>query len=75
MKLRQLVPFSFTVAALFAGLFSILKSAAGEYMAGFTSMVRRDPIGVVASIAPWNYPLMMMAVRLSKKKCKFAKGK
>ena len=35
--------------------------AAGDYLNGFTSMVRRDPIGVVASIAPWNYPLMMMA--------------
>jgi aminobutyraldehyde dehydrogenase len=34
---------------------------AGEYLAGHTSMIRRDPVGVVASIAPWNYPLMMMA--------------
>ncbi|HAR53880.1 MAG TPA: gamma-aminobutyraldehyde dehydrogenase, partial [Roseovarius nubinhibens] len=34
-------------------------SAAGEYVAGHTSMIRRDPIGPVASIAPWNYPLMM----------------
>ncbi len=34
-------------------------SAAGEYLQGHTSMVRRDPVGVVASIAPWNYPLMM----------------
>ena len=33
-------------------------SAAGEYLEGFTSMVRREPIGVIASIAPWNYPLM-----------------
>jgi aminobutyraldehyde dehydrogenase len=40
-------------------------SAAGEYMRGFTSMIRRDPIGVVASIAPWNYPLMMMAWKLA----------
>jgi aminobutyraldehyde dehydrogenase len=32
--------------------------AAAEY-AGFTSMVRRDPVGVVGSITPWNYPLMM----------------
>ena len=32
---------------------------------GHTSMVRRDPIGVVASIAPWNYPLMMMAWKLA----------
>lgn len=40
-------------------------SAAGEYMEGFTSMIRRDPIGVVGSIAPWNYPLMMMAWKLA----------
>ena len=38
--------------------------AAGEYLSGHTSMIRRDPIGVVASIAPWNYPLMMMAWKL-----------
>ncbi len=38
---------------------------AGEYLTGFTSMVRRDPIGVIASIAPWNYPLMMMAWKLA----------
>jgi aminobutyraldehyde dehydrogenase len=34
---------------------------AGEYLPGHTSMIRRDPVGVVASIAPWNYPLMMAA--------------
>jgi aminobutyraldehyde dehydrogenase len=39
--------------------------AAGEYLPGFTSMIRRDPIGVVGSIAPWNYPLMMMAWKLA----------
>jgi 1-pyrroline dehydrogenase len=33
--------------------------AAGEYMAGFTSIIRREPIGVAGLIAPWNYPLMM----------------
>jgi aminobutyraldehyde dehydrogenase len=38
---------------------------AGEYMPGMTSMIRRDPIGIVASIAPWNYPLMMMAWKLA----------
>jgi aminobutyraldehyde dehydrogenase len=37
----------------------------GEYIPGHTSMVRRDPIGIVASIAPWNYPLMMMAWKLA----------
>ena len=34
---------------------------AGEYLAGHTSMIRRDPVGVIASIAPWNYPLLMAA--------------
>ncbi|WP_045234935.1 gamma-aminobutyraldehyde dehydrogenase [Deinococcus pimensis] len=40
-------------------------AAAGEYLEGFTSMVRRDAVGVVASIAPWNYPLMMAAWKLA----------
>jgi len=39
-------------------------SAANEYLAGHTSMIRRDPIGVVASVAPWNYPLMMAAWKI-----------
>ncbi len=39
--------------------------AAGEYQAGCTSLVRRDPVGVVAAIAPWNYPLMMAAWKLA----------
>jgi 1-pyrroline dehydrogenase len=44
----------------FAGAARILEGkATGEYMRGFTSMVRREPVGVVGSIAPWNYPLMM----------------
>jgi aminobutyraldehyde dehydrogenase len=37
----------------------------GEYLPGHTSFVRRDPIGVVASIAPWNYPLMMAAWKIA----------
>ncbi|MEG6508133.1 gamma-aminobutyraldehyde dehydrogenase [Methyloligella sp. 2.7D] len=40
-------------------------NAAGEYIEGHTSMIRRDPIGIVGSIAPWNYPLMMMAWKLA----------
>jgi len=38
--------------------------AAGEYMKGFTSIVRREPIGVAGLIAPWNYPLFMAAWKL-----------
>jgi aminobutyraldehyde dehydrogenase len=40
-------------------------SVAGEYLPGYTSMVRRDPVGVVGSIAPWNYPLMMAAWKIA----------
>ena len=39
--------------------------AAGEYLPGLTSMIRRDPVGVVAQVAPWNYPLMMAAWKLA----------
>lgn len=40
-------------------------SAAGEYLPGHTSMIRRDPVGVIASIAPWSYPLMMVAWKIA----------
>ncbi|MGH8678432.1 MAG: gamma-aminobutyraldehyde dehydrogenase [Burkholderiales bacterium] len=40
-------------------------SAADEYLAGHTSLIRRDPVGVIAQIAPWNYPLMMAAWKLA----------
>ncbi len=44
----------------FAGAARMLEGrSAGEYMAGFTSIIRREPIGVAGLIAPWNYPLMM----------------
>jgi aminobutyraldehyde dehydrogenase len=39
--------------------------AAGEYLPGHTSLIRRDPVGVIASIAPWNYPLMMAAWKIA----------
>ena len=54
------------VFRFFAGAARTLHGAvAGEYLAGFTSMIRRDPVGVIASIAPWNYPLMMAAWKLA----------
>ena len=50
----------------FAGAARLLEGrATGEYMQGFTSMLRREPIGVVGSIAPWNYPLMMAAWKIA----------
>src|SRR6059058_509971 len=44
----------------FAGAARLLEGkAAGEYMRGYTSMIRREPLGIVGGITPWNYPLMM----------------
>ena len=44
----------------FAGAARVLEGrATGEYMKGFTSSVRREPVGVIGSVAPWNYPMMM----------------
>ncbi|MCX6532528.1 MAG: gamma-aminobutyraldehyde dehydrogenase [Actinobacteria bacterium] len=44
----------------FAGAARMLEGkSAGEYMTGYTSYIRREPIGVCAQVAPWNYPLMM----------------
>ncbi|MHB8325748.1 MAG: aldehyde dehydrogenase family protein, partial [Candidatus Dormibacteria bacterium] len=47
-----------------AGARCLEGKAAAEYAPGFTSMVRREPIGVVGSIAPWNYPLLMAIWKL-----------
>ena len=44
----------------FAGAARVLDGrAAGEYMAGHTSFIRREPVGVVGQVTPWNYPMMM----------------
>lgn len=60
------IPAIADVFRFFAGATRCLGgSAASEFMPGFTSMIRRDPVGVVASITPWNYPLMMAAWKLA----------
>jgi betaine-aldehyde dehydrogenase len=44
----------------FAGAARVLEGrSAGEYMAGHTSIIRREPVGVIGQVAPWNYPMMM----------------
>jgi aminobutyraldehyde dehydrogenase len=59
------IPAIADVYRFFAGAIRNMSgSLGGEYLAGHTSMIRRDPLGVVASIAPWNYPLMMAAWKL-----------
>ena len=60
--LKEEIPAIVDVFRFFAGAARCLHgAAAGEYLPNHTSMIRRDPIGVVGSIAPWNYPLMMAA--------------
>lgn len=44
----------------FAGAARVLEGrSSGEYMKGFTSIIRREPIGVIGQVTPWNYPMMM----------------
>ena len=63
--LNDEIPAIADVFRFFAGAARAMHGAiAGEYLPGFTSMIRRDPIGVIASIAPWNYPLMMAAWKM-----------
>jgi aminobutyraldehyde dehydrogenase len=63
--LNDEIPAIADVFRFFAGAARTQHGAlAGEYLPGYTSMIRRDPVGVVASIAPWNYPLMMAAWKL-----------
>ncbi|WP_405092521.1 gamma-aminobutyraldehyde dehydrogenase [Micromonospora sp. NBC_01392] len=50
----------------FAGAARLLEGrSAGEYLAGHTSYVRREPIGVCAQVTPWNYPLMMAVWKIA----------
>src|SRR5258708_14333424 len=64
--LNDEIPAIADVFRFFAGAARVQHGTlAGEYLPGYTSMIRRDPVGVVASIAPWNYPLMMAAWKLA----------
>ena len=64
--LRDEIPAVVDCYRFFAGAIRCLQGpVAAEYLPGHTSMIRRDPVGVVASIAPWNYPLMMGAWKLA----------
>jgi betaine-aldehyde dehydrogenase len=59
--MREEIPVCVDNLRFFAGAARNLEGkAAGEYMEGYTSMIRREPVGVVGQVAPWNYPLMMM---------------
>jgi aminobutyraldehyde dehydrogenase len=64
--LNDEIPAIADVFRFFAGASRCMSgSAGGEYLPGHTSMIRHDPVGVIASIAPWNYPLMMVAWKIA----------
>src|SRR5579871_2319257 len=59
------IPFAIDNLHFFAGAARHLAgTAASEYTGGHTSIIRREPVGVVASVAPWNYPFMMAGWKL-----------
>ena len=59
------MPFSADNLRFFAGAARTLEGkSAGEYVEGYTSIIRREPLGIVAGITPWNYPLMMAIWKL-----------
>ena len=65
MASRDEIPFCADNLRFFAGAARNLEGkSAGEYISGYTSMIRREPLGVVAGICPWNYPLMMAIWKL-----------
>src|SRR3954468_14300518 len=65
MASRDEMPFSAKNLRFFAGAARNLEGkSAGEYIKGYTSIIRREPLGVVAGICPWNYPLMMAVWKL-----------
>ncbi len=58
--LEDEVPAMVDQLRFFAGACRVMEGkASGEYLEGYTSMIRREPIGVIGQIAPWNYPMMM----------------
>jgi betaine-aldehyde dehydrogenase len=60
LTLSEEIPPMIDQIRFFAGAARMLEGrSAGEYMSGFTSFVRREPVGVCAAVTPWNYPMMM----------------
>src|SRR5438128_1373125 len=62
----EVMPPAIDQIRFFAGAARVLEGrSAGEYMTDFTSWVRREPVGVVGQVTPWNYPLMMMIWKIA----------
>ena len=66
LTMSEEMPYASDHFKFFAGAARLFEGrSAGEYMADHTSWVRREPIGVVGQVTPWNYPLMMMIWKIA----------
>ena len=66
LTMSEEMPYASDHFRFFAGAARVLEGrSAGEYMADHTSWVRREPVGVVGQVTPWNYPLMMMIWKIA----------
>lgn len=66
LTLEEELPPSSDHFRFFAGAARVLEGkSAGEYLADHTSWIRREPIGVIGQVTPWNYPLMMMIWKIA----------
>ena len=66
LTMSEEMPYASDHFRFFAGASRVLEGrSAGEYMEDHTSFVRREPIGVVGQVTPWNYPLMMMIWKIA----------
>jgi betaine-aldehyde dehydrogenase len=66
LTMSEEMPYASDHFRFFAGAARVLEGkSAGEYMADHTSFVRREPIGVVGQVTPWNYPLLMMIWKIA----------
>jgi betaine-aldehyde dehydrogenase len=66
LTMSEEMPYASDHFKFFAGAARVLEGkSAGEYMADHTSFIRREPIGVVGQVTPWNYPLLMMIWKIA----------
>jgi betaine-aldehyde dehydrogenase len=66
LTMSEEMPYASDHFRFFAGAARVLEGrSAGEYMADHTSFVRREPVGVVGQVTPWNYPLLMMIWKIA----------
>jgi betaine-aldehyde dehydrogenase len=66
LTMSEEMPYASDHFRFFAGAARVLEGrSAGEYMADHTSWIRREPVGVVGQVTPWNYPLMMMIWKIA----------